>query len=148
MKPFILILSLLFVVGCSDDDNNAFEARTIDATEIAKGALYGNGEEGITASGLVINSTADWQSLVAQMNTVNNVSDEFYETDIDFDAFTVLALFLEIKGNGWEVAISEITENESDIVVSKTETEAVNSVITQPFCIVKIPKTNKPIVFE
>ena len=82
------------------------------------------------------------------MNSANNVTNEFSETNIDFSAYIIIAIFLEVKGNGWEVEVSSIEENTTNILVSKTETEAINSVITQPFHIVKISTTNKEIVFE
>lgn len=149
MKTIIFILSIFLATSCSSDDNNQTSQSTpITFTEIGKGALFGNGSENISQSNLVINNQTDWQNLMNQMNSANNVTNEFSETNIDFSAYIIIAIFLEVKGNGWEVEVSSIEENTSNILVSKTETEAINSVITQPFHIVKIPVTNKPIEFE
>lgn len=148
MKAIILILSVFLVTSCSDDDNSTTHSTPITFTEIGKGALFGNGTEGIAQSNMVIDNTADWQNLMNQMNSVNNVTNEFSETNIDFNTYTVIAIFLEVKQHGWEVEISNIEENTTNIMVSKTETEAINSVITQPFHIVKISTTSKPIEFE
>lgn len=150
MKTIVLILSLFLSTSCSNDDDNSVTAQStpITFTEIGKGALFGNGTEGISQSNIVIDNTTDWQNLMTQMNSFNNVTNEFLETNIDFNTYTVIGIFLEVKTSGWEVEISNIEENTTDIMVSKTETEAVNSVITQPFHIVKIPVTNKPIEFE
>jgi len=148
MKTIILILSFFLATSCSDDDNTTTQSTPITFTEIGKGALFGNGTEGIAQSNMVIDNTTDWQNLMTQMNSFNNVTNEFSETNIDFNVYTVIGVFLEVKPSGWEVEISNIEENNTNIMVSKTEIEAVNSVITQPFHIVKIPITNKPIEFE
>jgi hypothetical protein len=150
MKTIVVILSVFLAIFCSNDDDNSVTAQStpITFTEIGKGALFGNGTEGISQSNIVIDNTTDWQNLMTQMNSFNNVTNEFSETNIDFNTYIVIAIFLEVKQNGWEVEISNIEENTTDMMVSKTETEAINSVITQPFHIVKIPVTNKPIEFE
>ena len=150
MKTIILILSVFLTTSCSNDDDNKVTAQStpIAFTEIGKGALFGNGSEGVVQSNMIINNTTDWQNLMNQMNSVNNVTDEFSETNIDFNTYIVIAIFLDVKGNGWEVEISSIEENTSNVMVSKTKTEFINSVITQPFHIVRIPVTSKEIVFE
>lgn len=149
MKTIILILSIFLATSCSsDEDNQTAQSTPINFTEIGKGALFGNGSEGIVQSNMVIDNTVDWQNLMNQMNSVNNITDEFSETNIDFSTYIVIAIFLEVKPNGWQVTISNIVENVSNIIVSTTETEGINLVVTQPFYIVKIPITSKPIVFQ
>ena len=149
MKTILLILSFFLSFGCNNNDpQKPFQSTEITFTEIGQGALFGNGVENISQSNLLINNQTDWQNLVSQMNSVNNVSDTFSETSIDFDNFSVIAIFLEIKGNGWEVVINTIIENEDYITISIQETESMTTVITQPFQIVKIPKTTKEIVAE
>ena len=149
MKTIILILSLILAISCnSDDDNSQFQSTEITFTEIGKGNLDGNGSENVSQSTLLINNQTDWQNLIDQMNSVNNISNSFTETTIDFDSYSIVAIFLDIKPTGWEVSITNITENETNISVSIQETEMDNTVITQPFHIVKIPKTNKEIMIE
>tara|TARA_B100000768_G_C11014632_1_gene263508 strand:- start:136 stop:585 length:450 start_codon:yes stop_codon:yes gene_type:complete len=149
MKTIILILSLILAISCnSDDDNSQFQSTEITFTEIGKGNLDGNGSENVSQSNLLINNQTDWQNLIDQMNSVNNISNSFTETTIDFDSYSIVAIFLDIKPTGWEVSITNITENETNISVSIQETEMDNTVITQPFHIVKIPKTNKEIMIE
>ncbi|MGB0173169.1 MAG: protease complex subunit PrcB family protein [Flavobacteriaceae bacterium] len=60
----------------------------------------------------------------------------------------VIAVFLEVKSSGWEVRINSITENENSLVVRTNENQFDSSVITQPFSIVKIHKTEKQIQFN
>ncbi|MBI9067548.1 MAG: protease complex subunit PrcB family protein [Salinivirgaceae bacterium] len=146
----ISILSiLLFVCSCDkEEDEPTAQPTIICFTDIGKGSLYGGGEEGIAQSNIVITNTTDWQNLMNQMDSVNSVTDQFTETNIDFGNEMIIAVFLDVKENGWEVQLTDILENANNIVVSKSETEFVNSVINQPFHIVKIPKTSKPIIFE
>jgi hypothetical protein len=149
MKTIILIIGFFLAVSCnSDDTSSSAQSTPVNFTEIGKGALYGNGSEGITQSNMVITNDADWQNLIYQMNSVNNVTNEFSESNIDFGSYVIVAVFLEVKQHGWELEISNIEETTSNIVVSKIETALINSVITQPFHIVKIPITTKPIEFE
>ena len=145
MKSIILILSVLFsLTSCNDEDTKT----SITFSEIGKGTLHGNGSEGIAQSNIVIKNTTDWQDLITQINSFNNVSGSFSETDIDFDNYLIIAVFLDVKSNGWEVEITDVTKNENSLVVLTKETEFDISVITQPFSIVKIPTTEKTIEFE
>ncbi|MCY1633073.1 protease complex subunit PrcB family protein [Marinifilum sp. D737] len=143
----ISILFLVTFIGCNDEDNSQLET-TVDYTEIAKSALYGNGEEGISQSNMVIQNETDWENLKNQMDSYNDVTDNFHETNIDFENYTLIAVFLEIKMSGYEVNIKKVTETENVISVSTTENAFMSSVICQPFCIIKIPKTEKTIIFE
>ena len=129
------------------EDDQTFP-KNIAFTTISNGVLSGNGSEGIAKSEMVINNANDWQDLITKMNSVNNVSDNFSETNIDFDNYLVLAVFLEIKGTGWEVEIVKIIESKNDLIVSKNENKFDNLSINQPFSIVKIAKTDKIIEFE
>ncbi len=146
-KSLLLSLSFILIISCThDNDDN--DIATVSFTEISKSALYGNGDEGISQSNLVITNNTDWQNLMDQMNTVNNVTDDFTETDIDFDAYEIIAIFLDVKPSGWEVKITEIIKDDANIHVYKTDEGFIYSVMTQPFHIVKIPKSHKPVIFH
>ncbi len=145
----ILIIGMFFsLISCSDDDSML---KTINFLLIGQGELYGNGVEGIAQSNLVINDTNTWNDLMVKMNSVNNVTNDFTETNIDFDQYQVIAIFDQIYGSGGHsIDIKKITENETNVIV-KVE-NLLNGddtlVITQPFHIVKISKSEKLIVFE
>ena len=148
MKLFALLLTVL-LQGCSSDGNQ--EPRVIDAVLIGKGNLYGNGDENIPRQNVVIYNQADWNLLMQKMDTRNPVSNSFSETNIDFNAFQIIAVFDEIKGNGGHtIDITQIIENEATITVTlqNLNTGGGTSVMTQPFHIVKIPKSKKPVVFR
>lgn len=149
MKLMILFLTLL-IQSCSSSEAD-FESRNVEAVLIGKGNLYGNGAENITRQNRVIYNTADWNSLMQQMDTRNPVSATFSETTIDFDNFQVIAVFDEIKNSGGHtIDITAIAENENNITVTvqNLNTGGATSVMTQPFHIVKIPKSKKSVVFR
>tara|TARA_R110002096_G_scaffold334999_1_gene528636 strand:+ start:639 stop:1073 length:435 start_codon:yes stop_codon:yes gene_type:complete len=144
------MLSLIFVVSCNNDDDNdpEFQPTEINFSGVGRGSLLGNGDEGIEQSNLLINNDSDWQYLMTQMNITNNVTAGFTETDIDFETYSIVAVFLEIKPVGWYLEITNIIENEDNIALTVEEVESVAAIITQPFHIVKIPKTEKEIVLQ
>ncbi len=152
MKTRILLflLGIGLLISCSNDDNADYQSTEINFTEIGKGALFGNGQEGISQSNLTISNMTEWQNLISQMNSVNNTTNNFTEIDINFNEFTVFAIFLEVKGEGWEIETENVIENQNNISISISivETEYATSVINQPFSIIKIPKTEKPIIVE
>ncbi len=150
-KYLIIVVVLIALITSCDknDDNDEQETNTlVTFVNIEKSALYGAGTEGISSSNLVITNNTDWQNLITQMNSVNNVSDNFVEIDIDFNEYMLIVIILDVKGNGWEVEIIEIIETASELIVSKQETEFLTLVITQPFHIVKIPKSDKSVIFQ
>lgn len=148
MKLFVLVLAVL-LQGCSSDATQASQA--IDAVLIGQGNLYGNGAENIPKQNIVIRNQSDWNALKQKMDTRNPVSNSFSETAIDFDAFQIIAVFDEIKGSGGHsIDITGIVENDDRIVVTiqNLNSGGATSVMTQPYHIVKIPKSKKQVVFR
>ena len=64
----------------------------------------------------------------------------------------VLALFDEVKGSGgYSIIVTDIVENQDNLTVTVKQTAPTGSayaVMTQPYCIVKIPFTTKQIIFN
>lgn len=146
-KKELIIENLIQTVWSEEED--PFKDSGLDLigiTHIIGGTL--NGSEGIEKSNRVITNATDWQELMAKMNSVNDLTEHFKETEIDFERYIVIAIFLEMKTSGWKVEINEIKESNNHITVSTKEQAYSTTVITQPFHIVKIPKTNKEIIFK
>ncbi len=57
-----LTLGILVFTSCNNDENSEFESTKMNFTEIGKGVLYGNGQEGISQSNVIISNVNDWQS--------------------------------------------------------------------------------------
>lgn len=150
MKNLLIILLSILIWSCSSDDNNP-KITKVESILIAKGNLYGNGLEEISEQNLIVSDQTVWNDLISQMDSANNVSDNFTETDIDFSKYTIIAIFAEIKGNGGHSLELNIITNSDNIIVNITNLvpqEDCSNVITQPFHIVKIQNFNLPIKFE
>lgn len=149
----LIILSLVFVMSCKSKKNTTSKMANENITSvlIAKGNLYGDGAEGLTKQNMVITNQNDWKALINKMNSVNNVSDNFTETEIDFNKSTIIAVFNDVKGSGGhqlELDISTTSEKTVVIVKPTSPTGMATSVMTQPYYIAKIQKTDLPIVFK
>lgn len=149
-KNLIIILLSILVLGCNSDDDNS-KMVNIESTLIAKDALSGNGGEGILEQNLVITDQNAWNDLIFKMNSVNNESDNFAETDIDFSEYIVIAVFDEIRESGGYSLELNITSNSENIIVNVIDItpEGNNTtVMIQPYHIVKISTSELPIIFE
>ena len=73
---------------------------------------------------------------------------------INFEKETVLVLFLgEKSSGGYSIAVEQILDENEKVTVKYKVTlpklgEMVTTVITQPYCIIKIPKTLKEVGFK
>jgi len=155
MKPIFLIFLLVAFVSCQPDEI-ALETgkeitfiKDLDFSIVAQGNL--DGRENIEKSNLIIQDNTSWENLISKMNTIKDVSDKFIETDIDFSRYTIIAVFDEVYGNGGHsIDVITVKENDFNVIVKLDRLLKGNlaSVITQPFQIIKIPKTEKQIIFE
>ncbi|MBF8149836.1 protease complex subunit PrcB family protein [Winogradskyella sp. F6397] len=154
MKTQVLILfAFVFVVGCKcnkvDQKNSKMD--NTESVLIAKGNLHGAGSEGFTKENRVIDNQSDWDNLIAQMNSVNTVSDRFTETKIDFSNYTIIAIFNAVKGSGGHSINVDVTSTSTNTVVNVTFASPsgnATSVMTQPYYITKIEKRDLPIIFK
>lgn len=154
MNKILGITALLFALNCKTTENkmNTFtDTKQIDVILIAKGSLYGSGKEGIKKQNLVITSSENWNELVAKMDSVNEVSNSFSETDIDFSKYSVIAVFNGVVGSGGHNINLAVDKKEDEIlvnIISKSSMGLAVTVMNQPYYIAKIPKTNLPVVFN
>ena len=152
MKTKISILLITIFIGLMSSCSKTEEdSNPINFTAIAQNNLFGNGRENIVQQNFTISDSNSWNELITKMNTVNNTSDGFTETSVDFANFMVIAVFDKVYGNGGHsIDVIKITENENKIVVTfdKILKGGATAVMTQPYQIVKIRKTNKLILFE
>lgn len=143
--PAVLLLVGAFIVlgGC---EGNKYPI-TLDFTLIGKGNVSGSGAENLNKQNVVITDSIQWQRLLSEMDSHRSVSSSLTETNIDFDKFQLIVIIDSVRPNLCEINIKSITENKSDISVCTEKTSYDATAVTQPFCIVKIGKTNKNINF-
>ncbi|MFC0603735.1 protease complex subunit PrcB family protein [Winogradskyella pulchriflava] len=148
-KTFSIFI-LLFALNCKSTQNQE-KMQNEAIVLIGKGNLYGSGDEGFEKQNMVINNTEDWNNVMAKMNSVNNVTNGFSETKIDFSKFTVIAVFDEVKtsgGHSLELDIKPDSEKILVEIIRKSPDGMATSVMTQPYYIAKIMKSELPIEFK
>jgi len=119
---------------------------------IGKGNLHGWGGEDIPMQNLVITTSTEWNTLMNSINTIDNITDSFTDTIVNFDSCHLIAVFDEIHSKeGWNIDVSNIMEYDNMIIVtveySYLATGNDTIVIAQPYHIVKTPATEKEIKF-
>jgi len=145
MKIFITILFSLVLVGCPKNEEGGF-------TTLSKGNLFGNGAEGFKKENIVISSKKEWKFFLSKFDTTNKVSKTF-ENAIDFSEEMIVICLDNVRSSGgFSVEIIEVIKEASTTLIkvkfkSPKPMDMVNSVIIQPYHIVKINKTNKKIKF-
>ena len=154
-KIFTLLVIAVFLVSCTSSTPNrtsqVFQPQNIVPTLILQSNLYGAGQENILEQRTVIDNAADFNILINKMNIVNNTMFPPISTSVDFNTHKVIAVFDQIRGNGGHsIDITNVVENQNNVTVTvqRLLTGGLTTVVTQPFHIVKIPTTNKPIIFN
>lgn len=152
-NSFIAIILSIFICCDSTDETDKLGKNNteVNFTTVGKGELNGNGEENILQQQIVIRSSSSWNSLLTKMNSVNVETENFTETEFDFANVTLIAVFDELRSNGGHsIDITKVsqTDGEISVVVGKLQKGDDTQVITQPYHIVKISKTDMPISFK
>lgn len=144
------IAILLFALNCKSAENQAKMIKE-NVILLGKGNLYGSGSEGIDQQNLVITNSEEWRDVLGKINSVNNVSNSFSETKIDFSKYNVIAVFDDVKTSGGHSIELDIAPNSENIIVNvirKAPKGIATSVMTQPYYITKITKSDLPIKFS
>jgi hypothetical protein len=148
----VFIIAVFSFSSCSNNDDALFTPVNIEFEVIGSGMIRGAGSEEILPGNYVISNQNDWLELLNKMNSFDtNTTNEFTTTTINFQTHIIIAVFDELRGNpGWLIEIESIVENENNIVVDVINLNpgSIQSAMRQPYQIVRIPITNKPIVFE
>ena|SRR6218665_1596846 len=148
MKQIFLFFIFLFVFTSCDRDELPYS--NVQYSAIAKGNPFPY-DESTSPTFLVIKNTKAWNDLMTKMSTPNNLVKEFSETNIDFNKYQIIAIIDKTNGNGGHsIDILKITQNRKTVLVKvgKLNTGNLTTVLSRPYEIVKIAKTNKKVVFE
>ncbi|PZD79005.1 protease complex subunit PrcB family protein [Mesonia sp. K7] len=160
MKKVILALVAILTLACNSNKKSMSQEKSEGQEKaisqenmalISQGDLHGSGEEGIEAQQTVVKSELQWNELLRKMGTVNPVDGNLLETKIDFSKNYAIALFDQVKGSGGHSIFIEnvVTGENITVKYKKTSPDGLaTSVMTQPYYIALIPKTDKKIVFE
>jgi hypothetical protein len=155
MKQLGLIILVIFLSNCGSNKTAMKEqeqTKEIKFITLAQASLHGNGREGITEGNYVIKDLKSWEDLLNKMNSINSESNKFENKKIDFNKEMVIAVFGRVLGSGGtKISVKKIIETpEHYRVISKYQTSGglAIMVMNQPYHIVVVPKTDKPVIFE
>ncbi|TPG36337.1 protease complex subunit PrcB family protein [Flavobacterium pectinovorum] len=149
MKQIITLFSILFLLtGCSNnDDSNSSEVKY---SVILQGDHF-NGDYNNPKANLVIKDQVEWNKLLLKFNFITNANVISPDLTVDFTKYQMIAVIDDVYNyGGYSIDITKIIETNSSIFVKVEYLKpgGINTVITQPYHIVKIPKTNKKVVFK
>lgn len=150
MKQIIFICSILFVFASCNSDDSDDKSSNVTYSQILKGDTYST-ESNNPKGNLVIQDQTTWNNVLSKMNLILPANVIFPDTNIDFSKYQVIAVFDQVRNyGGYSIDITKITETRNRIVVKVEQLKkgGIATVITQPYHIVKIPKSDKKIVFE
>lgn len=150
-----LILSAAILINsckpCVDDDEEKTFPVTITPILVAKGDSFGMSLYPILIppQNLVITNHSTWNDLLRYFSE-DEMEDYFVETTVDFTNHYIISVLDEDRGYQASIDISDITEYVDKIVVSYTTSGPLSIVAagSKPFHIVKIPKSQKEVVFN
>ena len=145
LSAVLLLVGAFIVLGGCEENKYPM---TLDFTLIGKGTMRGNESGNLNKQNVVVTDSIQWHRLLSEMDSHRSVSSSLTETNIDFDKFQLIVIIDSVRPNLCEINIKSITENKSDISVCIEKTSYDATAVTQPFCIVKIGKTNKNITFK
>lgn len=138
----IILSVVFFTLSCASNTkiNNAnFEV-------IYKSSYLGKSEKGFE----LIQTYKSYCELIKRLELEEVEDEDFF--DIDFSNQSILVVYLgERNTGGYSIDISNIYWNKNNLIVQTSETkpqkgEMVTMAITNPYCIVKIPKTSTVIL--
>jgi hypothetical protein len=148
MKKLLCISLTLILFSC----NSAQKSIELSLKKISQGNLYGNGQEQIDEQQRVITSQEDWINLKKKIISTGNSSNDLPNLSIDFKERILIVLFdKQQTTGGHSIAIVDTEKAPGKIIFKykKSHPEGMaTSVMTQPYYLASVIKTERKIVFE
>ncbi len=119
--------------------------------KIGQGNLHGIGDQKLQPQQKIITSEKEWSDLKKKMNAVNPTTQNFKNLPVNFKNEMLLVLISDLKSSGGHsIMIEKIEETQKQIEIAyreKSPDGIATTVMTQPYFVAKIPKTNKEVRF-
>ena len=99
---------------------------------------------------LVIREPMALQDIYGKINMTRKPGFPYPEVDFEIEMIIALCMGKKTTG-GYSIGIDSMDEGSDTLLIRVRETEPEGmaaAVISQPFCLIKLPATNKKIVFE
>lgn len=153
MKNLFMSLVLFLSLSCNNNDDNnnvGFVPQTITPSLIGKGELFVPYNNINVQQNINITNQSDWNNFINVLGNSGNPSFILSETVIDFNNFEIIAIFDNVKPTGGNsVDITSIIENVDNISITIQRLQSGDAtVVTQPFHIVKVPISSKPLIYN
>lgn len=151
MKKIAIAFVALVLFACSDDDNYSGgnnEPTNIQFSVLKDGELSG---EEIENGYYVIKTAEQWAEFKGMVNSVHDAPDEFEGVSVNFNISDVLAVVDEQHNSGgFDIAITSVRriDNTATVKVVRSGEGNAASVLTQPYHVVSVPKSNNDFTFD
>ena len=151
----LLLLLFLGVNSCKSAQQERDKKNTSTTKEVTKSVAFtkllsGNHANENDANQILVKNNETLERIYNQINLTQFPGEKIPE--IDFEKKTILVLYMGAKSTGgYGVFIENIVASSTEMLVFYKETAPkgmTTSVLTQPFYIASIAKTNLPIHFQ
>jgi len=145
---YLVILALCCsAINCKSTDSLKMKGSQVQI--VTNGGLYGNGKEGFEKGHQAIKSKVDYKAMINKMNRANKVAKPEEANTIDFENYILVAIFDKVRSTGgYSMEFEKMTMEGQNLILhikmNKPERLAT-SIMTQPYLLLKLPKTNKEI---
>lgn len=139
---YTVIIIIVSFWSCKSD----FKDVSLEQITVGKGE-YSYTETDTARQYFLVTNDIHWQHVKSKVSggTITDPS-------IDFSMYTILGIIDRVQpSNGFSADIVSVIEEEDDIVVKSDFSSPVGgsaTVLTRPYHFVKVPKIDKPVVFE
>src|SRR5690554_94519 len=151
-KIFLIAILSMVLVNCSSDDNESFSSQNIEFSTIAHYAIPNTPFlDNPESQNIIISDSTNWEDFLMNLEYHLGYSIDI-DNSVDFETHQIISVFDQIRPTGgFGINVISVAENQNNIIVN-LETSYDDGITfqmpIQPFHIVKIPKSDKPVVFE
>lgn len=148
LKPFLILsfIGILFLQSCKTTAEVPTGNSLVDFEVLAEGFLYINETEDFSQEIKIVRSEIELVALLEKMNRDNETVEK---PSVNFQNTMLLFCFDRVRGtSGHSIEVKLINETEAQISVHLKHTgpkDMAAEVITQPFTIISIDKTDKKV---
>lgn len=154
MKKIIIAFAALpLLFACSSDHNtnppwgdNVPE--TVQFGTLKDGELSG---EAVESGYYVVQSAAQWTAFKDKINAAHPGTDEFEDVSVDLTVSDVIAVVdQQHNSGGYDITITGVTRmaNTATVKLERTGEGNASTVMTQPYHVITVAKTNNVFVFD
>ena len=134
--------------ACQNSKKTGKSATDLTFETIQRGVLKGAGEEGFAQEVIKVTSSQELKEVLKGINSVNKEIDlDFIGNRDFFDEYMLLFVFDKARGTGgYKLKVNEVKAAKKEITLKvyiKTPGEIAPSVMTQPYEVIQLEKSEK-----